>query len=35
MQSTPEQIAKLAVTFGEKTREQAQKYGSMKLAVNS
>ena len=35
MQSTPDQIAKVAVTFGEKTREQAQKYGVMKLAANS
>lgn len=34
-ENNADQIAKVAVTFGDKTREQAQKYGVMKLAVNS
>jgi hypothetical protein len=33
--SSADEIAKVAVMFGEKTREQSQKYGVMKLAANS
>ena len=34
-ENNADQIAKVAVTFGDKTRQQAQKYGVMKLAANS
>lgn len=34
-ENNADQIAKVAVTFGDKTRQQSQKYGGMKLASNS